>query len=55
LIAEKWEEVIVIVTDSEALLTQASAIISKQDSLQAFPKKGKRNGEELKAVETTGI
>jgi len=34
--------------DSEALLTQVSATTSKQDSLQAFPKKRKRKGEELK-------
>jgi len=35
--------------DSEALPTHVSAIISKQDSLQAFSRKGKRKGEELKA------
>src|SRR6218665_2895398 len=35
--------------DSEALPNQVSAITSKQDSLQAFPKEGKRKGEELKA------
>jgi len=36
--------------DSEALQTQVRAVTSKQDSLKAFPKKGKRKGEEeLKA------
>ena len=39
---------IVSLRDSEALQTQVSATTSKQDSLQAFPKNGKRKGEGLK-------
>jgi len=36
-------------SDADALPTQVSALTRKQDSLQAFPKKRKRKGEELKA------
>ena len=35
--------------DSEAFPTQVSATTSKEDSLQALTKKGKRKGEVLKA------